>query len=132
MSISLNKVLLIGHLGDEVKIHYFDDKNCVARFSLATNEKFISKKTNKVVDYTEWHTIVVRNRMAENCEKYLSKGDQVFVEGKIKTRSWVTESGESQKSYEIHAHEVNFLHSKKSKEEPPQPEESDDKHGLPF
>lgn len=132
MSTSLNKVLLIGHLGDEVKIHYYDDKSCVARFSVATNEKFISKKSNQVVEHTEWHTIVVRNKIAENCEKYLSKGDQVFVEGKIKTRSWVSDSGEPQKSYEIHAYEVNFLHSKKTKEPPINNEEPNDKHGLPF
>ena len=84
MSGTLNKVMLIGHLGDEVKLHYFDDRNCVGRFPLATNETYTNKQTNERVTNTEWHNIVVRNKAAEICEKYLSKGDRVYIEGRIK------------------------------------------------
>ncbi len=73
MSGTLNKVMLIGHLGDNVKIHYFDDSNCVGRFPLATNETYTNKQTNEKVTNTEWHNIVVRNKAAEICEKYLKK-----------------------------------------------------------
>ena len=58
MSGTLNKVMLIGHLGDAVKMHYFDDKNCVGRFPLATNETYTNKQTNEKVTNTEWHNIV--------------------------------------------------------------------------
>ena len=88
MSGTLNKVMLIGHLGDAVKMHYFDDKNCVGRFPLATNETYTNKQTNEKVTNTEWHNIVVRNKGAEICEKYLSKGDKVYIEGRLKTRKW--------------------------------------------
>ncbi len=113
MSATLNKVILIGHLGDGVKIHYFDKDNCVGRFSIATNETFVSKKTNERTTITDWHNIVVKNKMAENCEKYLSKGDLVYIEGKLKVREWQAPEG-LKTIVEIHAHEVNFLHSAKS------------------
>ena len=81
MSGTLNKVMLIGHLGDEVKIHRFEDGGCVGRFPLATNETYMNKQTNERVSNTEWHNVVLRNKAAEICEKYLSKGDKVYIEG---------------------------------------------------
>ncbi len=136
MSGTLNKVILIGHLGDDVKIHYFDHENCIARFPLATNETYIYKKTNEKKITTEWHTIVVRNKTAENCEKYLSKGDLIYLEGKIKSREWQTPEGIAKMTVEIHASEVTFLHTKnnnleiKKQSEPTKPQTPE--HGLPF
>lgn len=112
MSGTLNKVMLIGHLGDEVKLHYFDDKNCVGRFPLATNETYTNKQTNERVTNTEWHNVVVRNRAAEICEKYLSKGDKVYIEGRIKTRKWQDDKGNDRYSTEIHCTEFTFLTTK--------------------
>ena len=112
MSGTLNKVMLIGHLGDEVKMHYFDDKNCVGRFPLATNETYVSKQTNERVSNTEWHNIVVRNKAAEICEKYLSKGDKVYIEGRIKTRKWQDDKGMDRFSTEIHCKDFTFLTTK--------------------
>lgn len=112
MSGTLNKVMLIGHLGDEVKMHYFDDKNCVGRFPLATNETFTSKQTNERITNTEWHNIVVRNKAAEICEKYLSKGDKVYIEGRIKTRKWTDDKGIERYSTEIHCTDFTFLTTK--------------------
>ncbi|WP_179333732.1 single-stranded DNA-binding protein [Winogradskyella costae] len=109
MSGTLNKVMLIGNLGDEVKMHYFDDKNCVGRFPLATSETYVSKQTNERVSNTEWHNIVVRNKAAEICEKYLTKGDKVYIEGRIKTRKWTDDKGMERYSTEIQCDEFTFL-----------------------
>ena len=109
MSGTLNKVMLIGHLGDEVKMHYFDDKNCVGRFPLATSETYTNKQTNERVSNTEWHNIVVRNKGAEICEKYLTKGDKVYIEGRIKTRKWTDDKGMERYSTEIQCTDFTFL-----------------------
>ena len=112
MSGTLNKVMLIGHLGDEVKIHRFEDGGCIGRFPLATNETYMNKQTNERVSNTEWHNIVLRNKAAEICEKYLSKGDKVYVEGRIKTRKWLDDKGNDRYSTEINCTEFTFLSNK--------------------
>ena len=112
MSGTLNKVMLIGHLGDAVKMHYFDDKNCVGRFPLATNESYTNKQTNEKVTNTEWHNIVVRNKAAEICEKYLNKGDKVYIEGRLKTRKWQDDKGNDRYSTEIQCVDFTFLTTK--------------------
>ena len=110
---TLNKVILIGHLGDDVKMHYFEGGNCIGRFSIATNETYINKSTNEKITSTEWHNIVVRNKAAELCEKYLSKGDKIYIEGKIRTRHWQTDDGVTKHTNEIQATEFIFLSLKK-------------------
>ena len=112
MSGTLNKVMVIGHLGDEVKIHRFEDGGCVGRFPLATNETYMNKQTNERVSNTEWHNIVLRNKAAEICEKYLSKGDKVYIEGRIKTRKWQDDKGNDRYSTEINCTEFTFLSNK--------------------
>ena len=109
---SLNKVMLIGNLGDEVKMHHFDGGGCIGRFSIATNESYTNKTTGEKVSNTEWHNVVVKNKAAEICEKYLKKGDKIYVEGKIKTRKWQSEDGVQRYSTEIHVTEFNFLSNK--------------------
>lgn len=123
MSGTLNKVMLIGHLGDEVKMHYFDDKNCVGRFPLATNETYTNKQTNERVSNTEWHNIVVRNKAAEICEKYLSKGDKVYIEGRIKTRKWTDDKGMERYSTEIQCTDFTFLTNKNEQQQGGQPQQ---------
>jgi single stranded DNA-binding protein (ssb) len=112
MSGTLNKVMLIGHLGDEVKIHYFEGGNCIARFPLATNETYTNRQTGEKVTNTEWHNIVVRNKAAEICEKYLSKGDKVYVEGRLKNRQWQGEDGNMRYTTEVHVQDFTFLTTK--------------------
>ncbi|WP_067144875.1 single-stranded DNA-binding protein [Pseudotamlana agarivorans] len=112
MSGTLNKVMLIGHLGDEVKMHYFEGGNCIGRFPLATNETYTNRQTNERVTNTEWHNIVVRNKAAEVCEKYLSKGDKVYIEGRLKTRKWMDDKGLERYSTEIHCTDFTFLTTK--------------------
>ncbi|WP_121666204.1 single-stranded DNA-binding protein [Mesonia aquimarina] len=106
---TLNKVMLIGHTGDEVKMHYFEGGGCIGRFPLATNEDYVNKTTGERVSNTEWHNIVVRNKAAEICEKYLSKGDKVYIEGRIKTRKWQDDKGLDRYSTEIQCLEFTFL-----------------------
>ncbi|WP_445710202.1 single-stranded DNA-binding protein [Flavobacterium sp.] len=113
MNGTLNKVLLIGHLGDEVKMHYFDGGNCIGRFPLATNEVYINKTTGEKITSTEWHNLVVRNKAAEICEKYLTKGDKIYIEGRIKSRQWQAEDGTTKYTTEIQVTEFTFLSTKK-------------------
>lgn len=113
MNGTLNKVMLIGHLGDDVKLHYFEGGNCIGRFPLATNEIYINKQTNEKITSTEWHNLVVRNKAAEICEKYLTKGDKIYVEGRIKSRQWQGEDGSTKYTTEIQVTEFTFLTTKK-------------------
>lgn len=109
MSGTINKVMLIGHTGDEVKMHYFEGGNSIGRFPLATNETYTNRTTGERVNNTEWHNIVVRNKAAEVCEKYLKKGDKVYIEGRLKTRKWQDEKGLDRYSTEIQCTEFTFL-----------------------
>ena len=112
MSGTLNKVMLIGHLGDEVKMHHFEGGGCIGRFPLATNESYTNKSTGEKISSTEWHNIVVRNKGAELCQKYLSKGDKVYIEGKIKSRKWTDDSGKERYMTEINTDVFTFLNNK--------------------
>tara|TARA_A100000171_G_C2136313_1_gene150524 strand:+ start:785 stop:1243 length:459 start_codon:yes stop_codon:yes gene_type:complete len=109
MSGTLNKVMLIGHTGDEVKMHYFEGGGSIGRFPLATNETYTNRTTGERVNNTEWHNIVVRNKGAEICEKYLKKGDKVYIEGRLKTRKWQDEKGMDRYSTEIQCTDFTFL-----------------------
>lgn len=112
MSGTINKVILIGHTGDEVKMHYFDGGGCVGNFPLATNETYTNRTTGEKVSNTEWHNIVVRNKAAEICEKYLHKGDKVYIEGRLKTRKWQDDKGNDRYTTEIQCTEFTFLSPK--------------------
>ena len=112
MAGTLNKVMLIGHLGDDPKSKYFDGGGSLCRFPLATNETYLNKQTNEKVSNTEWHNIILRNKAAEICEKYLSKGDKVYIEGRIKTRKWQDDKGNDRYSTEINCTEFTFLSNK--------------------
>lgn len=117
MAGTINKVILIGHLGDEVKMHYFDGGNSIGRFPIATNESYTNRQTGEKVTSTEWHNIVVRNKLAEICEKYLTKGDKVYCEGRIKTRQYEVD-GQKRYSTEIHVQDMTFLSTKKDPNTP--------------
>lgn len=112
MSGTLNKVMLIGHLGDDVKTTYFEGGGCIGRFPLATNETYTNRQTGERVSNTEWHNVVVRNKAAEVCEKYLAKGDKVYVEGRLKTRQWQGEDGNTRYTTEIQVTDFTFLTNK--------------------
>ena len=112
MSGTLNKVQLIGHLGDDIKMHYFEGGGCIGRVSIATTNSYTNKQTNERVVEAEWHNIVVRNKVAEICEKYLSKGDKIYLEGRLKYRQY-EKDGQTRYTTEIDASTVTFLSTKK-------------------
>ncbi|PDH44987.1 MAG: single-stranded DNA-binding protein [Flavobacteriales bacterium MED-G15] len=140
MNGTLNKVMLIGHLGDDVKIHYFDGGGCVGRFPLATNEVYTNKTSGEKVTNTDWHNIVLRNKAAEICEKYLSKGDKIYIEGRLKTRKWQDQDQKDRYTTEINVDEFTFLNTKKTEaasdqapsSSPPAVEDSPTEDDLPF
>lgn len=109
MSGTLNKVILIGNVGADVKVHRFDNNGVIASLPLATSESYISKDSNQRVEQTEWHNIVVRNKLAEVFEKYVKKGDKIYVEGKLKTRKWTDQNGMDRYTTEVIVNEFTFL-----------------------
>lgn len=109
---TINKVILIGNLGDEVKMHYFEGGGSVGRFPIATSEHWTDKQSGEKKTATEWHNITVRDKTAEICEKFLSKGSKVYIEGKLKTRKWTDGNQIERYSTEVHARTVQFLSPK--------------------
>lgn len=109
---TVNKVILIGHTGDEVKLHHFEGGGCIGRVPLATNESYTNKQTGEKVTSTDWHTCVLRNKQAEIANQYLKKGDKVYFEGRIKNRKWQDEAGNDRYSTEIHIGSMKFLTSR--------------------
>lgn len=114
---TINKVILIGYLGDEVKMHFFEGGNSIGRFPLATNESYKNKEGEEFTN-TEWHNIIVKNKLAEICEKYLTKGDRIYCEGRIKSRQWTGDDGQTRYTTEIHVKELTFLSNKKQETNP--------------
>ena len=117
MNGTINKVILIGHLGDNVKMHYFEGGNSIGRFPLATNDSYINKQTGDRITNTEWHNIVVKNKLAEIFEKYAHKGDKVYLEGRLRTRKWTADDGRDRYMTEIHVTEFTFLTPKTQKDQ---------------
>ncbi len=147
---SLNKVILIGRLGQNPELRYLPQTDrAVARFTLATNERYFKLNTNESETRTEWHRIVVWGKLAEFCEKYLTQGKQIYLEGKLRTRSWQDKEGNKRYTTEIEARNIIFLGKREEipEEEPysesPQPdipaegsseskEESEEEDEVPF
>lgn len=113
MAGTLNKVMLIGNLGKDPEIKTFEGGNSLARFPIATSESYTNKQSNEKVTQTEWHTIVLRRGLAEVAEKYLKKGDKIYIEGKIKTRNWEDDRGEKRYSTEIQADTMTMLSTRR-------------------
>jgi len=97
---SLNKVMLIGHLGRDPEIRFMPSGKAVANFSMATTESWSDKDGNKE-ERTEWHRIVVFGKLAEICNQYLSKGRQVYIEGRLQTREWEDKEGNKRTTTEV-------------------------------
>lgn len=107
---SLNKVILIGHLGKNPELRYLpQSERAIARFSLATSERIFNPNSPESEKRTEWHRIVVWGKLAEFCEKYLTQGKQICLEGKIRTRSWQDREGNKRYTTEIEADRIVLL-----------------------
>jgi single-strand DNA-binding protein len=96
----VNRVMLIGNLGKDPDIQFLDGNICVAKFSLATTETY-KDRSGKLISQTEWHTIVLWRGLAELAQKYLHKGSLVYIEGRLKTRSWEDKEGNKKFATEI-------------------------------
>lgn len=119
---SINKAILIGHLGKDPDVRYVSDGVAVATFSLATTEKgYITKTGTQVPDRTEWHNIVLWRGLAEMAEKYLHKGDKLYVEGKIRTRQYEDQSGITRYVTEVFADSIELLGSPQRRPLPTEP-----------
>ena len=139
----VNKVILVGNLGKDPEIRHLDTGVAVANFSLATTESYKNKSGERVSN-TEWHNVVLWRGLAELAEKYLKKGNSVYIEGKISTRKWEDKEGNTRYSTDIIADKMTMLGSKSDnessnpKEEPSEivnsevPSQDDSKGDLPF
>ena len=105
---SLNKILLIGNLGKDPEIRFTPDGTQVATFTVATNEQWNDKSGNRQ-EHTEWHTIVAWNKLAELSKRYLTKGRQVYVEGRLRTREWTDKEGNKRRTTEVIASQMVLL-----------------------
>ena len=114
---SVNKVILIGNLGGDPELFRFENGNAKTTFRIATNEKW-KDRDGKLQERTEWHTIVTFGATAENCDKYLSKGRSVYVEGKIQTREY-EKDGQTRYITEIVGTNVTFLSGGSDTQNPP-------------
>ncbi len=104
----INKVIIVGRLGRDPEMRYTPDGTAVANFSVATSDEWKDKNTGEKKERTEWHRIVAWRRLGEICGEYLSKGRQVYIEGKLQTRSW-EQDGVTRYTTEIVASDVQFL-----------------------
>lgn len=109
MSGTLNKVILIGNVGAEMKVHQFDNNDKIGRLPIATSESYTDRTTGERISITDWHQIVVRNKLVDVFEKYVSKGDKLYIEGKLKTRKYQDAEGQDRYTTEIMVNEFTFL-----------------------
>ena len=115
---SLNKVILIGNVGKDPDVRYFESGNAVANFSLATNERgYKLANGTEIPERTEWHNIVATRDRAQFVERYVKKGSMVYVEGKIRTRSYDDQNGVKRYVTEIQADRVEFFSSGRKPQE---------------
>lgn len=141
---SINKVILIGNLGSDPEVRYIEQDRVVANVSLATSESYTDNQGNKVTQ-TEWHRLEFWDQLAKIAEKYLKKGKQIYVEGKIKTDQWTDKDGNSKSTVRIRVNQLQMLGNRENDastesssnlkpeskpEAPTTPELNDD--GLPF
>jgi single-strand DNA-binding protein len=108
---SVNKAILVGNLGRDAELKYSAGGFPVARFSLATTDRRKDSRSGEWVDRTEWHRIVILGKQAESLNDYLKKGKQIFVEGRIETRSWDDKDGQKKYMTEIIADRIQLLGS---------------------
>jgi single-strand DNA-binding protein len=128
----INKVILIGRLGSDPEVRYTPSGVAVANFSIATSEEWKDKDSGERKERTEWHRIVAWRRLGEICGEYLSKGKQVYIEGRLQTRDWEDRDGNKRYTTEIVASDVQFLGTRDSSEsDRPRGSSSTDIQGMP-
>lgn len=121
---SVNKVILIGHLGKDPEVRYLEHNKVVANFTLATSETFTNKSGEKQTE-TEWHQVELWDNLARVAEKYLKKGAQVFIEGRIKTERWTDKEGNEKSGKKIRATSLTLLGAKTTSSEVSLPDQGE-------
>lgn len=133
----VNKIILLGNLGQDPEVKHMDGGMCVARFSIATSESYTNKSGERV-ESTEWHRIEAWDKLAEIAEKWLKKGSTVYVEGKIKTETWTDKEGKQREGKTVRINTLQMIGGKQGESvpreaAPTQSQESGgDSDGLPF
>lgn len=112
MARGINKVILIGNLGQDPEVRYMPNGNAVANVTVATSESWKDKNTGENQERTEWHRVVFFRRLAEIVGEYCKKGSKVYIEGKLQTRKWQDQSGNDRYTTEIVANEMQMLDSR--------------------
>jgi single-strand DNA-binding protein len=109
MARGINKVIIVGNLGQDPETRYMPSGSAVTNCTVATNESWKDKQTGEQKDRTEWHRVAMFNRLAEIAAEYLRKGSQVYIEGKLRTRKWQDKDGHDRYTTEIIADEMQML-----------------------
>ncbi len=109
MARGINKVILVGHLGQDPELRYMPSGGAVTNVSIATSDSWTDKQTGQRQDRTEWHRVVMFNKLAEIAGEYLKKGSQVYIEGRLQTRKWQDNSGQDRYTTEIVANDMQML-----------------------
>ena len=109
---SINKVILVGNLGNDPEVKYMPNGGAVTNISIATTDSWKDKNTGDKQERTEWHRVVFFNRLAEIVGEYLRKGSQIYIEGSLRTRKWTDQSGQDKYTTEIVAKEMQMLGSR--------------------
>ena len=116
----VNKVILVGNLGQDPESRSFPDGGSVCNVSIATSESWTDKQTGQKQERTEWHKVAFKNKLAEVAQQYLGKGSKVYIEGKLQTRKWTNKEGAEQYTTEIQAMQMQMLDSKGADSSAPQ------------
>jgi single-strand DNA-binding protein len=149
MARGINKVIIVGNLGNDPETRYMPSGSAVTNLTVATNESWKDKSTGETKDRTEWHKVAMFNRLAEIAAEYLRKGSQVYIEGKLRTRKWQDKNGQDRWTTEIVADEMQMLGGRggsgggsaspqsssdfdQSSNAPPQPGPDDFDDDIPF
>jgi len=109
MARGINKVILVGNLGNDPEVRYANNGSAIANISVATTDSWKDKNTGEQQERTEWHRVVMFNRLGEIAGEYLKKGSQVYIEGRLQTRKWQDQSGQDRYTTEIVANEMQML-----------------------
>lgn len=128
----VNKVILVGNLGQDPDRKFLQNGTAVTNLSIATNESWKDKQTGEQKERTEWHRVVMFDRLAEIAADYLHKGSQVYIEGKLQTRKWQDKDGNDRWTTEIRAHEMQMLGGKGGRGSAPAEEGEPFNDNVPF
>ena len=131
MSKGVNKVIIIGNIGQDPEIKYMPSGGAVTNVSIATSESWKDKTTGQPVEKTEWHKIVFFNALADIAGKYLKKGSKVYIEGSLRTRKWQAQDGTDRYTTEIVANEMQMLDGKPNADQSNEPRNQQDNRQAP-